>query len=67
MRVRIKIKSGKNEIETSGLVNTGFEAATPDIVLLLEAVKTLGLWPPSRAKIITVEIGSGEVELFYIE
>jgi len=66
-RVRIKIKTGKNEIETSGLVNTGFETTTPDIVLPLEAAKALGLWPPRRAKLATVETGGGEVELFYIE
>ena len=42
-RVGAKIKSGKNEIETSGPVNTGFKATTPDTVLPLEAAKTLGV------------------------
>lgn len=39
-RVRIKIKTGKNEIETPRLVNTGFETTAPDIVLSLEVTRS---------------------------
>jgi hypothetical protein len=60
-RVRIKIKIGKNEIETPRLVNTGFETTAPDIVLPLEAAKTLGLWPPRRQNSLQLRLVAGKL------
>ncbi len=33
VRVKIKIKTSKKSIETSALVNTGFEAEHPEILI----------------------------------
>ena len=45
-RVRVKLKRGSRVIETSALVNSGFETDAPDIVIPVELAKRLSLWPP---------------------
>lgn len=44
-RVRIRIRHNNNIVETSALVNSGFENDAPDIVIPIEVTKRLGLWP----------------------
>jgi predicted aspartyl protease len=63
VRVRAKLRQGSIELETTALVNTGFEAPAPDLALPVEAARRLGLWPPRRAKLVVADTGGGvEVE-----
>jgi predicted aspartyl protease len=45
VRVRVRIESQGGFIDTSALVNTGFETPNPQILLPIKAAEKLGLWP----------------------
>ena len=46
VRVRVRVESRRGSvIETSALVNTGFETPNPQILLPVKAAERLGLWP----------------------
>ena len=45
IRLRIVSRVGK-EVTTSALVNSGFEAETPQLLLPRSLAYELGLWPP---------------------
>lgn len=45
VRVRVRIESPRGSIETSALVNTGFETPNPQILLPVKAAEKLELWP----------------------
>lgn len=66
-RVRIRIRHNNNVVETSALVNSGFESDAPDIVIPIEIAKRLGLWPPKEAHTIVLETGGGETTTIYSE
>ena len=66
-RVRVRLSRGELVVETSALVNSGFEADTPDIMVPVEAAKRLGLWPPRRASLAVMDTGGGEVSVPYYE
>jgi len=42
--VRVRIESSRGSVETSALVNTGFETPNPQILLPVKAAEKLGLW-----------------------
>jgi hypothetical protein len=44
-RVRIRLSTDK-AVETSALVNSGFESDDPDVVIPVELARRLNLWPP---------------------
>jgi hypothetical protein len=56
VKLRIVSKSGK-EFTTSALVNSGFEAETPQLLLPRSLAYELGLWPPPPEAIL-VEVGT---------
>jgi len=66
-RVRVRIRHNNNIVETSALVNSGFESDAPDIVIPIEVAKRLGLWPPKEAHTIVLETGGGETTTIYSE
>lgn len=66
-RVRVRIKCGSRVVETSALVNSGFETDAPDIIVPLELAKKLGLWPPRELSYTVLETGGGEVSAVYLE
>ena len=43
VRVRVRIEAPGGSIETSALVNTGFETPNPQILLPIKAAEKLGL------------------------
>jgi predicted aspartyl protease len=43
VRVRVMIESSRSSVETSALVNTGFETPNPQILLPVKAAEKLGL------------------------
>ncbi len=48
MAVRVKIKitlSNEKSLETTALVNTGFESIEPQLLLPVKAAEKLGIWP----------------------
>ena len=45
VRVRLKVKDGV--FEGRALLNSGFEADAPDIIVPVHIARDLNLWPPS--------------------
>lgn len=52
VRVKIKVKFGGKELETSALVNTVFETDQPEILLPARLAEILGLYPPKARSIL---------------
>jgi len=48
VRVKIRVKLNREEVETAALVNTGFETEQPEILLPVKLAERLGLYPPAR-------------------
>ena len=48
IRVKLRIKSlrSNREVISSALVNSGFEAETPQLLIPRKLAVELGLWPP---------------------
>ncbi|RLE57214.1 MAG: hypothetical protein DRJ40_02535 [Thermoprotei archaeon] len=59
VRVRLRIrclKSGR-EVVTSALVNSGFEAETPQLLIPRRLATELNLWPPPEEAVL-IEVGT---------
>ena len=69
VRVKLKIrclKTGK-EVYTSALVNSGFEAETPQLLIPRRLAMELGLWPPpEEAYLIEVGTAGGPVRNYFV-
>lgn len=63
VRVRVKIESGGRKLETSALVNTGFETETPQLLLPEAAARKLGLSIEGAERKEYVSVG-GVVRLY---
>jgi len=46
VRVRLRIIRNSKIIETSALVNSGYEAETPQLLIPIKLAQLLELWPP---------------------
>lgn len=72
MGVRVKVRIGSSEgrsIETSALLNTGFETEEPQVILPTRAAEELGLWPqlPPGAVMRAFETPAGTIRMPVIE
>jgi len=61
-RVRVRLSRGAESLETSALVNSGFESDEPDVVVPVEVARLLGLWPPP-SDVELAELGTGGGDL----
>ncbi len=69
VRVKLKIKSLSSNIETttSALVNSGFEAETPQLLIPRSLAVKLELWPPPpEAQLVEVGTAGGPVRNYLI-
>lgn len=66
MAVRIKVKISINEknLETIALLNSGYEAETPQILVPIQVAEFLGLWPPKNAIESTYETAGGPLRIW---
>jgi len=72
MAVRIKIKivlSNGKSLETTALVNTGFESIEPQLLLPVKAAEKLGIWPnlPENATIEIYDTTGGPTRVYKIQ
>jgi len=67
VRVKLRIKSSSREVASSALVNSGFEAETPQLLIPRSLAIKLGLWPPPPSAVL-LEVGTagGPVRNFLI-
>ena len=52
VRVKVRVKFDAKELETSALVNTGFETEQPEILLPARLAEALGIYPPKPGSIL---------------
>ncbi|NHW44191.1 MAG: hypothetical protein HA491_00355, partial [Candidatus Verstraetearchaeota archaeon] len=48
LKLRIRTTEGR-AVEAIALLNSGFEAPTPQLIVPIDVAKELGLWPPEGA------------------
>ena len=67
MKVRIEsLRSGRS-VETSALVNSGFEADTPQLLVPRSLAKQLDLWPPpDDAQLVEVGTAGGPTRNYLV-
>ena len=64
VRVRLKIWREDKVLETVALVNSGYEADSPQLMIPISLAKALGIWPPppdSKEEIFETAGGSSRV------
>ena len=48
VRVKVGLRRGDREVETSALANSGYESETPQVLMPIKVAELLSLWPPAR-------------------
>ncbi len=69
VRVKLRIRSrlGGETVETSALVNSGYEADTPQLLVPRALAVRLNLWPPPpEAELVEVGTAGGPVRNFIV-
>jgi hypothetical protein len=69
VRVKLRLKSriSQQVIETSALVNSGFEAESPQILIPISAARQVSLYPPPMtSSIIEVGTAGGPTRVFLV-
>lgn len=68
VRVRLRVASKQGaELTTSALVNSGFEAETPQLLIPRRLASALNLWPPPpEAQLIEVGTAGGPVRNYLV-
>lgn len=69
VRVKLKIRSllSGSEVVSSALVNSGFEAETPQLLVPRSLAVKLGLWPPPpQAYLVEVGTAGGPVRNYFV-
>lgn len=75
VRIKLELKSQKGKkkgakVESSALINSGFETEAPEIVLPITVAQRLGLWPelPGGTTVEKYEVaGGGKFDCYLIE
>ena len=49
VRLRLRIEVGEKAVEEVALLNSGYEAPTPHLLIPVGTARELGLWPPEGA------------------
>ena len=65
VRIRLRLRKGDKALETVALVNSGYEADSPQLLLPLNLARKLGLWPPQPEMIeATFETAGGPLRVW---
>jgi hypothetical protein len=68
VRVRLRVERGDRVLEVVGLVNSGYEADTPQLMIPVSLARILGLWPPPMdAREVVFETAGGPVRVWVVE
>jgi hypothetical protein len=67
VRLRLRSKTSQETIETSALVNSGFEAESPQLLIPTPLARWLSLYPPPpTSSVIEVGTAGGPVRVFLV-
>ncbi|MGC8570331.1 MAG: hypothetical protein ACP5L1_03275 [Caldivirga sp.] len=65
VRLRLRIRVRDRIIEDIALLNSGFEAPTPQLLIPISTARALGLWPPTEdAREVTVDTAGGPLKVW---
>lgn len=59
VRLKLKISVAENTVEAVALLNSGYEAPTPQLLIPIDLATRLGLWPPENVSKVTLETAGG--------
>lgn len=59
MRLRLRIEVGEKAVEEVALLNSGYEAPTPHLLIPVGTARELGLWPPEGAAEVELDTAGG--------
>lgn len=59
VRLKLKITVNSKSIEKVALINSGYEAPSPQLLIPISVAKQLGLWPPEGAFEVEFETAGG--------
>ena len=65
VRLRLRIRRGDRVVEAVALLNSGYEAPTPQLLVPIDLARALGLWPPENAVEIEMETAGGPLRAWY--
>ncbi len=65
VRLRLKVKVGEKVVEVVALLNSDYEAPTPQLLIPVEIARRLGVWPPENAFEITLETAGGPLRAWF--
>jgi hypothetical protein len=65
VRLRLRIRVGDRSVDTIALLNSGFEAPTPQLIVPVDTARALGLWPPEDACDVVLETAGGPLRAWF--
>jgi hypothetical protein len=65
VRLRLRIRVGDRSFDTIALLNSGFEAPTPQLIVPVDTARALGLWPPEDACDVVLETAGGPLRAWF--
>jgi len=65
VRLKLRIRVGNRVVDAVALLNSGFEAPTPQLLIPVDTAKALGLWPPEEACEVVLETAGGPLRAWF--
>lgn len=66
IRLRVRIRAGGRAVEEVALLNSGFEAPTPQLLIPISTARALGLWPPpDESRELIVDTAGGPLRVWF--
>jgi hypothetical protein len=65
VRLRLRIRVSDRSVDTIALLNSSFEAPTPQLVVPVDTARALGLWPPEDARDVVLETAGGPLRAWF--
>jgi hypothetical protein len=65
VRLKLKISVNQRSAEAVALLNSGYEAPTPQLLISIDLAVKLGLWPPQSVSEVTLETAGGPLRAWF--
>ena len=65
VRLRIRVRVGEIVRTVIALLNSGYEAPTPQLLIPMDLARDLGIWPSEDAVEVTLDTAGGPLKAWY--
>lgn len=65
VRLKLRIRVNSRVADVVALLNSGFEAPTPQLLIPVDTARVLGLWPPEGAREVILETAGGPLRAWF--